>query len=97
MQEEPFKIVKDSPPSTVTSRHKWLSAINESRESIKNREYFLEFEPNSKSLQIPRKYIAWEEPFLKKIRYKNFVGLSHLAYRLVDKTFYTKNSIFMPQ
>jgi hypothetical protein len=100
MQEEPFKIVKDSPPSTVTSRYKWLSAINESRESIKNREYFLEFEAKFEKPSDTEEIHSLGGTISEKNQMQKFrrtVPFSLPPSRLVDKTFYTKNSIFMPQ
>jgi hypothetical protein len=51
-----------------------LSAINNSTESIKNREYLIEFEAKfEKSLNTEK--VAWEESISEKIGGKNLVAV----------------------
>jgi hypothetical protein len=52
----------------------WLSAINNSEESIKNREYLLEFEAKFEKSLNTRKGLGRSPS--KKLEVKNLVGLS---------------------
>jgi hypothetical protein len=52
-----------------------IFAINDSGESIKNHEYFLELEAKFESLQISREGLG-RSPFVKKSETQNLVGLS---------------------
>ncbi len=52
-----------------------LFSLNNSGESIKNRDYFLEFETKFEKLSDTEKW-AWKSPIVKKSDAKNLVGLS---------------------